>query len=462
MAKKNSKDKGWFEPVQTLKGMHDILPQDSALWDFFSDKIRKFATAYGFGRIETPVLEEARLISRGVGEGTDIVDKEMYVFEDRGEERVCLRPEYTASLARSYIQQGMLNLPQPVKLYSIGPVFRHDNPQAGRFRQFYQFEFDAFGDRHPVVDAQLIILACKFFSELAVPVTVSINSIGDANCRPQYLANLVEYLKTKKSSLCDVSKERVAKNPFRVLDCKEEKCQSAIGEAPQIVDWLCTECREHFVKVLEFLDELEVPYVLNSRLVRGLDYYTRTTFEFVSADSDIDPLALGGGGRFDGLVEMLGGRPTPAVGFACGVERILAKVKARGDVLVPSSAPSVFIAQIGSESRKAALRMFDELRRAGIAIAENFSKDGLGPQLETAGRLKVRFTLILGQKELLDRTVIIRDMESGVQEIVDAAKVVGEMKKRIEKSNQQVYSINGKQNLEGTSQDEIKPQNSLF
>lgn len=449
--------------VQTLKGMHDLLPTDAPLWDFFVDKVKVFAQSYDYSRIEPPILEDVKIFSRSIGEGTDIVDKEMYTFIDKGGDHIALRPEYTASIARSYIQHGMFSLPQPVKLYYVGPAFRHDNPQYGRFRQFYHFGYEVLGDRHPVVDAQLIILVYKLYSELGLPVTVSINSIGDQACRPQYIANLVEYVKAKKSQLCEVCKGRIEKNPLRILDCKEPGCQRVVEEAPQIVDWLCVECREHFVKVLEFLDELEVPYVLNPRLVRGLDYYSRTTFEFFSAEEGDQQLALGGGGRYDGLVEELGGRPTPAVGYAGGIERVLQKIKERGVISPVVAKPVVYLAQLGNEARKYCLGIFDDLRKGGIIVAENFSKDGLAAQLEAAGKLHVRFTLILGQKEILDKTIIIRDMESGVQEIVDLAKIVGEVKKRIQKSNQQVYSANDiSVHLQEETMEENSAQTKLF
>ncbi|MFH0952013.1 MAG: histidine--tRNA ligase [Patescibacteria group bacterium] len=432
MTKKSNKAK---QPPQLLRGMKDILPADQAAWLWLRQVVKDMAESYGFKRLDTPIMEAESLFSRTIGESSDIVNKEMFTFTDRGGGKVSLRPENTASFARAYIEHGFVNQPQPVKLYYFGPQFRYDRPQAGRYRQFFQFGFESFGDKNPVNDAQMIQLAHALLSyELKLPISLQVNSIGDKECRPNYIKTLTEYYKSRKNALCENCRERLPVNPLRLLDCKEKDCQELASGAPQIVDHLCEECRDHFVLLLEYLDELEIGYELNPRLVRGLDYYTKTVFEIWPAD---DPngsqSALGGGGRYDDLIELLGGHSVPAVGFAVGAERIinqLAKVKIDPPA-VP--APEVFLAQLGEKGRKRSLKLFEEMRRGGIRVMECLSKESIKAQLEVANRLNCVFSLILGQKEIMDDTVLIRDMENGIQEVVDFTKVIPEIKKRLEK-----------------------------
>jgi histidyl-tRNA synthetase len=419
---------------QTLKGMKDILPAEQKYWEYVGGKATEFARSYGFARIDVPVLEEKNLFVRAVGAQTDIVEKEMFTFVTPGGESVCLRPEATASIARAYIQHGMFTLPQPVKLYYFGPMYRHERPQAGRLRQFYQFGFEILGDKHPVVDAELIMLAYNFYREIGLDIEIQINSIGCSSCRNAYKKELINYYQSKKKLICETCKKRLVRNPLRLLDCKEEKCLIVKEEAPHIVDWLCEECRNHFVKVLEYLDEANVPYNLNPYLVRGLDYYTRTVFEIFVSGEEGRQDALAGGGRYDYLVELLGGRPTPACGFALGLERTILKIKEKGIVVPEIPKPKIFLAQLGEQARQKSLLLFEELHKAGIFAASSFSKDGLKPQLEEANKLGVRYALILGQKEIVDGTIIIRDMESGIQEIVDFNKIIPEIKKKLETS----------------------------
>ncbi|MFH0829180.1 MAG: histidine--tRNA ligase [Candidatus Kerfeldbacteria bacterium] len=427
---------------QLLRGMKDILPADQPYWDAVASAVERVAKAAGFQRIETPILEAASLFNRSVGQDTDIVDKEMYTFVDRSNDRVALRPENTASVGRAYLEHGMLSWPQPVKLYYFGPFFRHDRPQAGRYRQFWQFGFEVIGDGHAVIDALLIYHAVSIYREFNVPVNVHVNSIGDRVCRPLYLKQLTDYFRSRKNSLCEDCKKRLLKNPLRILDCKEADCHTVAQDAPQTVDHLCDACRDHFVRVLEYLGELEVPYTLNPRIVRGLDYYTRTVFE-VNEEGIDDALAqstLGGGGRYDDLIEQLGNRQVPAAGFACGVERLI--VKMREQQYAPKIvSPDVFIGQLGEPARKKCLKLFDIMKSLNVKVAESFSKDGLKAQLEIANRLGVKFALIIGQKEIMDDTILIRDMESGIQEVVDFKKVVPEIQKRLAKTNGAV--VNG-------------------
>jgi histidyl-tRNA synthetase len=413
--------------------MKDILPSDQPYWRRINELVESFAERYRYERIDTPILEETWLFTRSVGKETDIVEKEMYQFLDRSGDNISLRPEATAGIVRAYIEHGFVNQPQPVKLFTSGPFFRYDRPQAGRYRELHQFDFEAIGDPHPIVDAQLIAIASRLLGELGIPVQAHINSIGDAVCRPVYVKALTDYYRSRKNALCEACKKRLQRNPLRILDCKEPDCKNLATDAPQTVDHLCDPCRTHFVSVLEYLDEQEVPYTLNPKIVRGLDYYTRTTFELFATDGDADASqsALGGGGRFDGLIEQLGGRPTPAVGFACGIERIVNKLRVEGEEAPRGPKPDIFLGQLGDPARKLCIKLFDALQREGVRVAESLSKDGIKTQLEAADRLGATFTLIIGQKEIMDGTVLIRDMENGIQEVVDYQKAVPEILKRL-------------------------------
>ena len=419
----NKNEKRKKVSYQVLRGMKDVMPSDQKYWDFIFNRVYRLAGNYGYQRIETPILENAGLFTRSVGTDTDIVSKEMYAFVDASNDKVALRPENTASIARAYIEHGLFTQPQPVKLFYYGPMFRHDRPQAGRQRQFWQFGFESLGDKNPIIDAQLVQLSYKFYAELGLAVEVQINSVGCSVCRPGYIKALTAYTKTVKKDLCESCLKRMVKNPLRILDCKEKQCSEALTDAPQIIDHLCTECKDHFVLVLEYLDELEVKYNLNSRIVRGLDYYTKTAWELVETGKDGQQDALGGGGRYDDLVSELGGRPTPAVGFACGVERAISRMRANDIAVTPPETVEVFIAQLGSEARKKCLRLYERLLNNGHQVAEAFSKDSLKDQLEIANKLSVKYTLVIGQKEMVDDTVLIRDMESGNQEVVAFNKI---------------------------------------
>jgi histidyl-tRNA synthetase len=338
---------------------------------------------------------------------------------------------------RAFLQHGMLNLPQPVKLFSIGPVFRYESPQAGRFRQFHQVNLEVFGDKSPAVDAQIIQIFYNLLTELKFKnLAIEVNSIGDSACRPYFKKILVSYFRSHFNSLCFDCKRRMRENPLRILDCKEEKCQPIKAGAPQIIDHLCEECHHHFKEVLEFLDELGLPYRLNPYLVRGLDYYTKTVFE-ISTQSQVSegvlPTALLGGGRYDNLGKIVGGKDVPACGGAAGVERIIEQMKIMGFKSAPGAKKEIFLAQVGDLAKKKSLRLFEQFREAKIPLAESLSKDSLKAQLSRANRLEVRYTLILGQKEALENTVILRDMEKGAQETVKVDKIVREIKKRLSK-----------------------------
>lgn len=420
---------------QLLKGFKDILPDEQKYWQHVFKSVEKVAQQYRYLKIDSPILEETSLFVRTVGKETDIVSKEMYTFTDAGGDLVSLRPEATASIARAYIEHGMMSLPQPVKLYYVGPMFRRENPQSGRFRQFYQFGFEVLGGAGPVIDAQNILVAYNICVDLGFKpdaFTVQINSIGCQNCRGEYKKELVNFYKAKRKFLCGDCKKRLIRNPLRLLDCKVEGCRAIRRDAPQILDWLDDECKAHFMGVLEFLDALEVSYVLNPHLVRGLDYYTRTVFElWMSQKEDASQNSLGSGGRYDALVESLGGPPTPACGFAFGIERLVQLMKLQEVKVKDKKSPDIFIAQIGQQAKIRAMKLFEMLRNEGILAYEAFSKDSLKTQLELANKLQVKYAIIIGQKEVLDGTVLVRDMEAGIQEIINYEKVASDVKKKL-------------------------------
>jgi histidyl-tRNA synthetase len=417
---------------QVLRGMKDILPSEQPFWDQVRKISEKISRDYGFSRIDVPLVEPSALYTRSIGDGTDIVEKEMYTFTTRGGDKVALRPEMTAGICRAYIQNGMNVLSKPVKLFSYGSVYRYDRPQEGRYREHHQVNFDAFGEIDPIMDAQMIQISSRIIQCLGIKsVQIQVNSIGCPTCRKDYKDLLVSYLESKKNKLCQDCKRRMEKNPLRILDCKEDKCSQVSASAPQSVDHLCDECRVHFKTLLEYLDELDLPYVINPKLVRGLDYYTKTVFEIWSGQEEGRKSSLGGGGRYDGLVKMLGGEATPAIGFALGVERLIIEMKRVQAKPYRAPRPKVFLAQLGELAKKKSLKMFLELEKNGILVAESFGRGGLKSQLRVANRLGVEITLILGQKEALDGTVIVKNMDSGEQETVSMEKLVDLVKKKL-------------------------------
>jgi len=421
-------------PLQSVRGMRDILPHDFRYWRWFKDTARTISEQYGYQEIELPIVEDVSLFKRSIGDVTDVVQKEMYEFTDAGGDHLALRPEATAGIVRAYIEHGMLNLPQPLKLFTMGPMFRYDRPQSGRYRQFYQFDIEVIGSDAAVIDAEVIVVAYTLLKELGIESTIHVNSLGSSESRVQYKKVLQAYLKSRKNNLCDDCQERFSKNVLRVLDCKNEQCQQAIIDAPELVDYLDDDSQKHFVSVLEHLDAVDLPYVLNPHIVRGLDYYNKTAFEFFATDQETGrQSAFGGGGRYDSLMEQLGGRPTPACGLALGIDRVIAAMRDKKSEPPTKEAPAVYLAQIGDQARKRALQLFERLRKAGIPIAGNLAKDGLRQQLELADKKGARFAVILGQKEMIDGTVLIRDMESGMQETVDFKKIEKELEKRLKK-----------------------------
>ncbi len=419
---------------QTPTGMHDLFQKDLEQFAKIEQLAKKIADFYGFEKIETPILEFSEIFEKGTGVSTDIVEKEMYSLKTKGGDLLTLRPEMTPGIVRSYNQSGMQNLPKPVRFWYLGPCFRHERPQAGRYRQFNQLGFESFGVGHSIIDAITIqIFYCLLKSLGFKKLAVEVNCIGDSQCRGVFKKALTNYLRTKSSSLCADCRVRLKKNPLRVLDCKEEKCFMVKKNAPQVLDYLCKDCSNHFKGLLEFLEELEIPYTINLYLVRGLDYYTKTVFEIIE-DTEEGKVqgALAGGGRYDGLVKLLGGKDTPACGGALGVERVnnLVKLKTK-KIAADESICDVYLIQVGELAKKKALKLFEQLRQANIKTGEALHKDSLTAQLGSADKMQAKFCLIIGQKEALDNQVIIKEMKTGRQKIMDMDKVIKELKSKI-------------------------------
>jgi histidyl-tRNA synthetase len=380
---------------------------------------------YGYERIDTPVFEDAGLFIRTIGSGTDIVEKETYTFDDRSGTAMTLRPEGTAPICRAYVEHGMHNLPQPVRLYYFASIFRYERPQKGRYRQHQQFGFEALGGSDPALDAEVIDMAWQFFASLGLGnVSLLLNSIGCKLCRPGYLERLKAYYAGQVDRLCPDCKDRLRRNPLRLLDCKKPGCQIVVESAPKSADYLCVECRRHFESVMRHLSLLEIPFAKDHRLVRGLDYYTRTVFEVQPLGEEGAQTALGGGGRYDDLIEELGGKPTPAIGFATGMERIVLNLKQQGITAASPSGEKVFLAYLGQEAKEEALKLGAALRRAGIAALSSLGDRSLKAQLRQANALGAAYALILGEEELKTDTVLLRDMAEGEQRRMPMGEVV--------------------------------------
>jgi histidyl-tRNA synthetase len=407
---------------RALQGFSDILPEEQHYWRFFENVASHVAELYGYQRIETPTLEETAVYLRTAGAGTDIVEKEMYTFEDRADKEgnhtsLTLRPEGTAGVVRAYLEHGMFKLPQPVKLYYMStPIFRHDKPQAGRYREHHQFGCEALGDSDPAVDAEMIALLYQVYTELGLrDIHLQINSIGDQNCRPQYIKRLQEYYLPLLNECCDDCQVRFEKNPLRLLDCKEPQDQAKIAAAPKIVDYLCGPCREHFNALQHYLALYEVPFTLNPLLVRGLDYYTRTVFEFTAGE---DKLALGGGGRYDGLAEILGGNPTPGIGFGAGVERIIREMKRQGITPPPPEKPRAFVVYLARtpELKDEVVKLVAQLRHAGIKTEMSYGDRSAKAQMKQANSSGATYAVLVGENELANGFVSVRTLQGEIGE----------------------------------------------
>ncbi|NCB20455.1 MAG: histidine--tRNA ligase [Clostridia bacterium] len=427
-------------PISRILGMKDISPVEHRYFKAILDKASSFADLYSFHAVKTPIIESYDLYKKANRYNND---KEMYYVDCEKGEKSVLRPEITQGIIRSYIENEGSELPQPVRLYAIGPVFRKERMQTGRYRESNQFNLEVIGEAKPMAEALLIISAYNFFKDLNISFQIQINSLGKADCRKEYNARLLSFYKERgrRAKLCNNCKKNITTHPLALLDCKEDACQKLLSEVPQIADCLSDESRDHFAKVLEYLDELNIPYNFNPYLVRGLSYYNDTVFEFwpMQEDGGLQAkLALAGGGRYDNLVESLGGKPTPAVGLAIGLERLLAKAKDK--MIIPESPEEmVFLAQLGDQAKIKSLILFEELRLEGFNIRQSFSTDSLKIQMEEATRLKAKVSLILGKKELMDETILFRDMESGVQETIAIKKVKEKLRKKINRKEGVIY-----------------------
>ena len=403
---------------QAPRGTTDLLPDEQKYWRYIQDKASDIAHRFGYGRIDSPVFEDSGLFIRSVGEGTDIVEKEMYTFEDRGGDNLTLRPEGTAPVCRAYLEHGMHNLPQPVRMYYFCPVFRYERPQAGRFRQHHQFGVEAIGDSDPSVDAEVIELAWELMQSLGLAdINLFINSIGDAACRPGYIAELKSYYSGHGSRLCQDCRGRLERNPLRLLDCKVETCRQLGESAPQSVEMLCSDCLDHWNKLAGYLQAMGIPYAVDHRLVRGLDYYTRTVFEIQPGDVGAQS-TICGGGRYDGLIEQLGGRATPGIGFGSGIERLTLNLK-RAEVEVPDLVrPEYMVINVGQGARPFALELAAKIRRSGAgAILGNGSR-ALRGQMRQANALGVAYAVVVGDDEIQRGEVMLRNMADSSQTTV--------------------------------------------
>lgn len=400
---------------QAPRGTQDILPADRPYWRYVTEAMHQVAGLFGFQQIDTPIFEETGLYVRGVGEGTDIVDKEMYSFQDKGGAEVTLRPEWTAGVMRAYIEHGMHVWPQPVKLYSMGPIFRYERPQAGRFRQHHQFNVEVLGEMDPAVDLEVMSVAWTLLTRLGYQgLHLQLNSTGCPVCRPAYRQALVAYFAQYEDRLNDVDRRRLTINPLRLLDSKEEAAQPLLDAAPHSADYLCEECATHLATLRTYLDAAGMQHSINFRLVRGLDYYTKTVFE-VWAEGIGAQAAVCGGGRYDRLIEELGGPPTPGIGFGMGIERVIASLRQQGVQPPPLPAPRVQVSPLGEPARVAAITLVRDLRAAGIGALYGFGGRSLKSQLKGADKAGVAYTVILGDQELADNVVIVREMATGEQ-----------------------------------------------
>ncbi len=397
------------------KGANDILPGEMDKWHYIEKVIREICREYGYSEIRTPVFEHTELFTRGVGGTTDVVEKEMYTFEDKGGRSISLRPENTASVVRAFVQHKVYAQPQPTKVYYLGPMFRYANVQAGRYRQFHQFGVEVLGSKDPLVDAEVITMAMDFYRRLGLKdLELHINSVGCPQCRPVYRQKLREFLAPSADKLCRLCQSRIDRNPLRILDCKENKCQELSKDAPVITDCLCPECAENFTWVKKYLDTVKISYFVDSRLVRGLDYYTSTAFEIMARDIGAQS-SIGGGGRYDGLISEVGGPPTPGIGYALGIERIIAAMERQGLEFPRERRFDVFVAALGDKAKKRAFRMVHDFRRAGLITEMDLMGRSLKAQMKYADKFDTRFTLILGDEELAKKVAVVRDMSSGKQ-----------------------------------------------
>ena len=416
------------------RGTKDILPEASGQWQHIEEVARKVCHNHGYSEIRTPVFEHTELFLRGIGETTDIVEKEMYTFTDRGERSLTLRPENTAAVVRSFLEHKLYAGPQPVKLFYMGPMFRYDRPQAGRYRQFHQFGIEAIGAAGFAIDAEVIALADQFLRQLGLhDLKLYLNSVGCPQCRPVYRSALQDFLRDKLPSLCSDCQSRFDRNPMRILDCKNSNCTALTEGAPTVADCLCEECGSHFAGLTNLLTAAGISYILNPRLVRGLDYYTKTAFEFQYSPLGAQS-AVCGGGRYDGLIAECGGQPTPGIGFAIGMERVILALEKQGSAAAGKSDIDVFIAPLGAKAQTAAFRLLCQLRQADLAADMDYMNRSLKAQLKYANKYPAAFVAIIGDEEVEQNKVMLKNMHTGEQQLVDyndvRQQVVAERKEK--------------------------------
>ncbi|MGN0766678.1 MAG: histidine--tRNA ligase [Christensenellales bacterium] len=414
--------------IQAPKGTKDVVPQESGKWQYLESVIRGVAAKYGINEVRTPVIEHTELFARGVGDTTDIVQKEMYTFPDKGGRSITLKPEGTAGVVRMYIENKLFNEAQPTKMYYLyNPIFRYERPQAGRLREHHQFGIEVFGSPEASVDAECISVAVEVLEKIGLKnLEVKLNSIGCPECRPKYNAALKAYLEAHKDSLCSTCVERLERNPLRILDCKNEECKEICRNAPHVLDWLCDDCAGHFEKLKKYLDIIGIKYSVDPMIVRGLDYYTKTVFEIVSSDIGSQS-AVGGGGRYDLLVGQLGGTPTPAVGFGMGMERVLLVAQNQG-VKFPEPSPfDLYVVSAGEKAYDAAYKLTSDIRGYGMKADCDHMGRSVKAQFKYAGKLNVRYVATIGDEELETNTVRLKEMASGIEETVN----INDVKTRI-------------------------------
>ena len=414
--------------IKAIRGFNDILPEEIGKWQFVEETAREVFEGFGFSEIRIPILERTELFSRGIGEATDIVEKEMYTFTDRSGNSLTLRPEATASIARAYLEHQLYTFDPVAKLYCIGPMFRYERPQKGRYRQFYQIDAEVFGVENPMVDAEVIVMLIHFLKRVGFEkLELQINTLGDQTCRPKYREELKRFLESKSFQLCEDCQRRLQTNPLRIFDCKVETCQEAIADAPKVSDFICSECQKHFDLVKKYLETAGLQYILNPRMVRGLDYYTRTAFEVVSYQLGSQN-AVAGGGRYDNLFKEIGGIEIPGIGFAIGMERLVSLLPTDKEFI---SYPHLFIAALGQEPSKEAYQIINQLHLEGIRAELDYEGKSLKSQMRRADKLKARYVLILGEDELKRGKAALRNMETKSQEEISIDKLLETLKSKI-------------------------------
>lgn len=420
--------------IKMPRGTADILPGEVEIWQYIENKARNLCQRYNYAEIRTPIFEHTELFQRGVGETTDIVEKEMYTFVDKGDRSMTLRPEGTASVVRAYVENKLFGLPQqPTKLFYIGPMFRYERPQAGRTRQFTQFGVEAIGAKDPSIDAEVIALAMQLYKELGLSdLHLELNSVGCHKCRPKHKAALLQHLHGVRDQLGTEDQSRLERNPLRVLDSKDPKTQDLTKDAPSILEFLCEDCAPHFQKVQDYLTEMEIPFKINPRMVRGLDYYTQTAFEIMIEGFG----AIGtvcGGGRYNGLVEQIGGQDMPGIGFALSIERLILALQTQGVELPIKRHIDCYLITLGEAAKQKSVSLAQEWRSAGLRIDKDYLDRNMKPQMKSADRLAASYVVILGENELEKNVVVLKEMETGKQEEVSYDKAKQIMLERIEK-----------------------------